>query len=252
MKVLVNGQLIEYKDEGKGKVIILLHGWGDQLSTFDEIAKHLIRKYRVIRLDFPGFGGSPRPLDNWNVGTFATLTSQFLQKLEVKDVYATIGHSFGGRVIIKSVAENLLNPQRVVLIGAAGVRPHQDAKKAAYRVVAKVGKFITSIPGLRGTRQALRKKLYESAGATDYLNAEGMQHTFRNTVNEDLLPYVHLMTQPTLLIWGENDDQTPVADAYAMTNELNDSELIVVEEAGHFVYREKSELVMQKIDEFLK
>jgi len=252
MKVLVNGQLIEYKDEGKGRVIVLLHGWGDQLSTFDEIAKHLVKKYRVIRLDFPGFGGSPKPLDNWNVGTFATLTSQFLKKLEVNDVYAVIGHSFGGRVIIKSVAENLMNPQRVVLIGAAGVKPHQSRKKAVYRVVAKVGKFVTSLPGLRGTRQALRKKLYESAGATDYLNAEGMQHTFRNTVNEDLLPYVHLMTQPTLLIWGEHDDQTPVADAYAMTNELNDSELVVVEEAGHFVYRENAPLVIQEIDGFLK
>ena len=251
MKVLVNGQLIEYKDEGKGKVVLLLHGWGDQLSTFEGLAKHLVKNYRVIRLDFPGFGGSPRPLDNWTVESYARITEGFLNKLEIKDVYAAIGHSFGGRVIIKSIAEKLFDPKKVVLIGAAGVKPRDSGKKAAYKVVAKVGKAVTSLPGLRGARKTLRKKLYESAGATDYLNAEGMQNIFRNTVNEDLLPYVHLIKQPSLLVWGENDDQTPVADAYIMSNELDEAELVVVEDAGHFVHVEKPEVVLKKIDEFL-
>ena len=251
MKVLVNGQLIEYKDEGKGKTIVLLHGWGDQLATFDEMAKHLAKRFRVVRVDFPGFGGSPRPLDTWTVGDYATVTSAFLKKIAADDVYAVIGHSFGGRVIIKAIADKLLHPARVVLIGAAGVKPRQTGRKTAYKVVAKVGKAVTSIPGLRGARNTLRKKLYESAGATDYLYAESMQTIFRNTVNEDLLPYVHSITQPSLLIWGEHDDQTPVADAYVMANELDNAELIVVENTGHFVYRESPTLVFKKIDEFL-
>jgi len=252
MKVLVNGQLIEYKDEGKGSVLVLLHGWGDKMATFNDLAAHLAKNYRVIRLDFPGFGASPRPLDTWTISDYAHLTAAFLNKLGVKDIYTVIGHSFGGRVIIKSIAEKLIDPTKVILIGAAGVKPKQNSKKAAYQVVAKVGKVVTSIPGLRGTQKALRKRLYESAGNTDYLYAEGMQTIFRNTVNEDLLPYVHLIAQPSLLIWGENDDQTPVADAYAMVNELDDSELVVVEDAGHFVFLDKADIVKEKIDEFLK
>jgi pimeloyl-ACP methyl ester carboxylesterase len=252
MKVLVNGQLIGYKDEGKGRVLVLLHGWGDQMATFNELAAHLAKNFRVIRLDFPGFGTSPRPADTWTVGDYANITSEFLTKLGIADVYAVIGHSFGGRVIIKSIGDNILRPKKVVLIGAAGVKPKQSSKKVAYRAVAKVGKVVTSLPGLRGTRQVLRQKLYESAGNTDYLHAEGMQAIFRNTVNEDLLPLVHLITQPSLLVWGENDDQTPVADAYSMSNELDDSELMIVENAGHFVFLDEPALVEQKIDEFLK
>lgn len=251
MKILVGKQLIEYKDEGKGKIIVLLHGWGDQLSTFDEIAKHLSRNFRVIRLDFPGFGASPRPSDSWTVGSYATLTAQFLEKLAVKDIYAVVGHSFGGRVIIKAIAEKLFKTEKVVLIGAAGVKPRQSGKKAVYKVIAKVGKLATSVPGLRGARQALRRKLYESAGSTDYLNAEGMQHIFKNVVGENLLPYVHLITQPSLLIWGEHDDQTPVSDAYMMSNELTNAELVIVRDAGHFVHHENATLVLGKIDEFL-
>lgn len=251
MKVLVNSQLIEYKDEGKGKVVLLLHGWGDSSVTFEGVAKHLAKNYRVIRLDFPGFGGSPRPLDNWTVESYARITEGFLQKLDIQEVYAAVGHSFGGRVIIKSIAEKLFDPKKVILIGAAGVKPRDGGKKAAYKVVAKVGKVVTALPGLRGARKSLRRKLYESAGATDYLDAEGMQNIFRNTVNEDLLPYVHLITQPSLLVWGEHDDQTPVADAYVMSNELNNAELVVIEDAGHFVHVEKPDLVLKKIDEFL-
>jgi len=58
MKVLVNNQLIEYKDEGSGRVVLLLHGWGTNLATFDQLAGHLAKKFRVIRFDFPGFGQS--------------------------------------------------------------------------------------------------------------------------------------------------------------------------------------------------
>ena len=155
-------------------------------------------------------------------------------------------------MIIKAVAEKLFDPKKVILIGAAGVKPHQGVKKASYAAIAKVGKAVTTLPGLRGTRKALRQKLYESAGATDYLNAEGMQAIFRNTVNEDLLPSVHFITQPSLLIWGEHDDQTPVADAYAMSNELDDCELLVVQDAGHFVHVEQPAIVLEKIDGFLK
>lgn len=251
MKVLVNGQLIEYKDEGHGKVLVLLHGWGDRMGTFDAMAAHLSKHFRVIRLDFPGFGSSPRPTDNWTIGDYASMTAEFLKKLAITDLYAIAGHSFGGRVIIKAIGQKLISPEKVILIGAAGVKPKQNGKKAAYKVVAKVGKAVTSLPGLRRTQKALRKRLYESAGATDYLYAEGMQTIFRNTVNEDLLPLVHLISQPSLLIWGENDDQTPVSDAYAMVNELEDSELVVVQDAGHFVFLDNAPIVTEKIEEFL-
>jgi len=252
MKVLVGGQLIEYKDEGKGKVLLLLHGWGANLGSFNDLAKHLSKKYRVIRFDFPGYGASPQPSTDWYIGDYAKLTSELLKKLKIEKLHAVVGHSFGGRVIIKMSALGLLATQKVILLGAAGIKPKQTPKKALYRMIAKTGKAATSLPGLKKVRASLREKFYVAIGSTDYLRSESMQQIFLHTVNEDLLPFVKTVKQPSLLIWGENDDQTPVGDAYRMLNELEDAELFVVEDAGHFVYLDDPEIVYTKIEGFLK
>jgi pimeloyl-ACP methyl ester carboxylesterase len=251
MQIMVNGQLVQYKDEGKGPVVVLLHGWGANLGSFDGITTYLSKKFRVIRIDFPGFGGSPKPADSWGVGEYASLTAAVLGKLEIKNVYAFGGHSFGGRVIIKGIATKVLAAKKLILIDTAGVRPAASAKKSVLRVVAKSGKLVTSLPGLKKLQPALRKRLYAAAGTTDYLEAEAMQKIFLNTINEDLLPYVHELIQPALLMWGENDTETPVADAYKLMNELPDGELLVVPDAGHFVYLDDPSAVQHAMEAFL-
>jgi pimeloyl-ACP methyl ester carboxylesterase len=251
MQIMVNGQLVQYKDEGKGPVIVLLHGWGANLASFDGIVTYLSTQFRVIRFDFPGFGGSPKPADSWGVSEYAQLTAGVLAKLNIRIIFAFGGHSFGGRVIIKGVADKILSSEKVILIDTAGIRPRSSARKNILKVVAKTGKVVTSLPGLRTLRPALRKKLYTAAGTTDYLEADAMQKIFLNTINEDLLPIVSSITQPTLLIWGENDTETPVSDAYMLMNELVDGELLVVPEAGHFVYIDDPLAVQRALEAFL-
>jgi len=252
MKLLVNGQLIEYKKEGTGKTVLLLHGWGMSLGTFDAVAAHLVKKgFSVLRFDFPGYGSSPKPNDVWGVGDYAQLTSDLLKKLKITDLHAVLGHSFGGRVIIKSFAKGLLKPSKVILVGAAGIKPPKSLKKQTFKAAAKVGKAVTSVPGLRQLRTSLRAKLYDAAGSTDYLLAGEMQPIFLKTINEDLLPEVPSINVPTLLIWGENDFETPVKDAVTMERLIKDSRLIVVPEAGHFVYNDDFAAVTKELDLFL-
>ncbi|MEI7689407.1 MAG: alpha/beta hydrolase [Candidatus Saccharibacteria bacterium] len=251
MKVIVNGQLINYVDEGSGPVLLVLHGWGTNLNTFDQLAKHLSKDFRVIRFDFPGFGQSPKPTDDWDVTDYAKLTSDLVQKLKISKVYAVIAHSFGGRVMIKSAKLGLLNPVKVILIGSAGIKPKASAKKLVFKLIAKLGKVATSLPPLKNMRQSLRKKLYSSAGSTDYLNAEKMQPIFLKTIGEDLTSEIASITQPTLLLWGQNDTETPVADARLMLSKLTNGRLAVIDDAGHFVYQDKFEQAVAEIDRFL-
>jgi pimeloyl-ACP methyl ester carboxylesterase len=251
MKLLANGQLVEYSDQGKGKVVVLLHGWGANLHTFDDIAKQLAKNYRVIRIDFPGFGASAVPPQSWRIADYAVLTAEVLEKIGVSSVYALIGHSFGGRVTIKSISIKSVMPDKVVLIGAAGIRSAKTVKKTIYKVVAKAGKAVTAVPGLRQLRSGLRERLYKSAGSTDYLNAGQMKKVFLSTINEDLLPEVSSITQPTLLIWGEQDSETPLSDAYTMRDHLPNAKLVIYPDAGHFVYQEKEKEVMEELEKFL-
>lgn len=251
MKVLVNGQMIEYKDEGSGRVLLLLHGWGTNLATFDQLAGHLAQHFRVIRFDFPGFGQSPKPTDDWSVSDYARLTRDFLDKLKITELQAIVAHSFGGRVAIKYVSLGYQAPQKVVLIGAAGVKPRRLLRKGLYRGVAKIGKLATSLPVLKTIQPTLRKHLYSAAGSTDYLQADQMQKVFLNVIREDLLPEVSHITQPTLLIWGKDDTETPLGDANLILKSLDKGRLVVIPAAGHFVYIEAYDKVIKELDGFL-
>ena len=251
MNIVIEGQLVNYSDEGKGKVVVLLHGWGQTKATFDSLAKTLSKKYRVIRLDFPGFGSSPQPQDDWKIKDYTHLTAALLKKLKIATPHAIIGHSFGGRVIIKGFSTKELTAEKVVLIGAAGPKSSQRLKKVIFKAVAKTGKIVTALPGLRALRPKLRGKLYQAAGSTDYLNAASMQKIFLNTINEDLLPEVSAIDVPTLMIWGEHDGEVPVSVAELMKERLKKAKLTVVPSAGHFVHTDEPDVVGSEIGAFL-
>ncbi len=253
MKVLVDGQLIEYKKDGAGRAVLLLHGWGASLGTFDQLAAHLVKTgHLVYRFDFPGFGASPVPPRAWSVGDYAILTAAFIKKLKIKKLSAIFGHSFGGRVIIKATATSIIEPEKIVLMGAAGIKPPTTLKKHAYIAIAKVGKAATALPGMGRVRESLRGALYKSAGSTDYLLAGAMKETFVKTINEDLAGYLPHINTPTLLVWGEHDTETPLADGKRMQKELKKAELVVLPGAGHFVYSDDAAGTFSAIDRFLK
>lgn len=251
MNVIVEKLLINYKDEGKGKILLFLHGWSADQTAFDDLAKGLSSDFRVIRLDLPGFGQSQVPPESWRVQDYADLVVKFLQKIEVKDVYAGISHSFGGRVTIKLISQNLLQPSKVVFMGAAGIKPKTGARKLAFKSLAKAGRVATNLPVLKKLQPKLRRQLYAKAGADDYLHSGPMRQIFLHTINEDLTDEIGSITQPTLLIWGEDDDQTPVRDGYIFHEKLADSKLVIVPGAGHFVFVDDGAVVTRELRKFL-
>ncbi|MCL2280351.1 alpha/beta fold hydrolase, partial [Candidatus Saccharibacteria bacterium] len=71
MQIVVNKILTNYTDRGAGEVVLLLHGWGSNSAMMDDLAGDLVAKYRVIAVDFPGFGGSSEPETAWTVADYA-------------------------------------------------------------------------------------------------------------------------------------------------------------------------------------
>ncbi len=112
MNTKVDGLNIDYSDVGKGQILVLLHGWARGLSKekYSNLINLLSKNFRVIALDFPGFGGSDQPPCPWGVDSYAKLVVNFLTKLKVKPI-AIIGHSFGGKVAIKLTATNMTRPK---------------------------------------------------------------------------------------------------------------------------------------------
>ena len=252
MKIVANNQLINYVDEGQGKVILLLHGWGANLKSFNNMATQLAKAYRVVRVDFPGFGESSLPPENWVLDDYAQLVKAILDKLKIDTVEAVIAHSFGGRVTIKMHAEGYVAAKKIILVDSGGIKHSASLRNQSFKAIAKIGKQVAKTPGLRKFHDTLRTKLYKSAGSMDYIEAGELQKVFINVINEDLREQAALLTQPSLLLWGENDTETPLNDAYIFHKKIKGSELAVIPNAGHFAYLDQPQQVMARIEAFLR
>jgi pimeloyl-ACP methyl ester carboxylesterase len=136
-------------------------------------------------------------------------------------------------------------------MGSAGIGHSRSLRNQLFKVVAKTGKAVMALPGLGAVRDRLRGRLYQAAGSTDYVDAGPLRPVFVNTINEDLQTDAAKIKIPTLLIWGDLDADTPLADGQRLAGKIPKSRLEVVESAGHYVFVDQPWPVEQLIKEFL-
>jgi len=249
MQIIVQNLAVEYLDEGSGNVILLLHGWQDNLTTFDNLVASMTGSFRIVRLDLPGFGKTEIPSSAWNLDNYIQFVCDFVEKLGIK-VDVLIGHSFGGRIAMKGIASGKIKAKKLVLIGSAGLAKTRTLRNSIIRSSALIGKLALYIPPLLFWRNALRKRIYKVIGS-DYANTGALKDTFVKIISEDLSESAKLIKVPTLLIWGELDIQTTVDDGRKLASLIDGSELKIINEAGHFVHREKTSEVAKYIMEFI-
>lgn len=250
MQVIVDGLLAHYETQGSGKSVLMLHGWGDKLETFNTLASTLSQKYQIIRLDLPGFGASDVPHETWDLSNYAQFVKLFLNKLGVQP-YAVVGHSNGGALAIHACARGDINPDRLVLLAASGVRDRQQLRRLVTKIIAKVGKVVTFWMPIN-IRQKLQKKLYGTIGS-DMLVAPQLQETFKLTVRQDIQEDARRLKLPVLLMYGDDDIATPLKPIGQRLHQLIEgSRLEVIKNADHFVHQTAAPQLGASIMEFLK
>ncbi len=248
MKIIIQNLATEYQDEGVGPVMLFLHGWQDSLRTFDSLVP-LLSSVRIIRLDLPGFGGTEASKEDWDVGHYVKFVADFIQKLDIQ-VDVLVGHSFGGRIIIKGLATKQLQANRAILIASAGVSKNKKLRNIILKIIAKAGGAIAYLPPLSFWREKIRGKIY-SKFSGDYMNSGLLKGTFLKIISEDLSSSAENVDCPVLLIWGADDIDTPPADGKLLSKLISGSELKVINDADHMVHHEKPQEVAQLIREFL-
>ena len=248
--IIVNGQRTHYVDTLEGdKTVLLLHGWGSRSQSFSSLVKEwqTERNYRFIAVDLPGFGGSEVPNQAWSVSDYAEFVKAFLEKLNIASSDYLVGHSLGGRIVIKGVGTGILSANNLVLIASAGAAKRKSARNFLFKFLAKAGKLLTSVWPLSSLRHYLRQRLYRAAGSNDYLEAGAMKETFKKVVEENLLGDARKIKVPTTLVWGERDDVTPLSEGESLRQAIDDSNLEVIIEAEHFVHETHPKEVLDKI-----
>lgn len=243
----INNLKIAYQVEGTGPVVVLLHGWGGEANSFIPVFDRLSRSYQVYALDLPGFGLSEIPPTGWDASGYANFLSAFFDKLNINKAHL-IGHSYGGRISIVMAAEKPEKVDKLILVDSAGIIPPRTMKYHVRISIAKIGRLIRCC-GRIGNR--LADIIAQKVGSKDYREAGPMRATLVKSVNQNLRPLLPKIQASTLLIWGENDTDTPVSFGTIMEKEIPDAELVILKDAGHFSYLDQLPQFCEIVTNFL-
>ena len=241
LEVTVKGIKTHYLEAGEGETVLLLHGWGASVNLYKSVLDVLEKGMHVIAPDMPGVGLTPDPECAWCVDDYLDFIIEFVRTLGIKRL-SLIGHSFGGRVIIKMMSRKNLpfTVDKIVLMDSAGIRPHLSLKKRLKQRIYKISKWILSIGIVKWFYPDALDNLRNRNGSADYNRATPvMRATLVRVVNEDLTHLLPNITRPTLLIWGTKDTATPFSDAEKMNKLIPDSGIVKLEGAGHFAFAEQ-------------
>jgi len=201
------------------KAVVFLHGWGGNCESFKFVKEKLESNIKTVFIDFPPFGKSDEPAEIFSMQDYVNIC---IKIFEINNIQKPIliGHSFGGRVAI--MLASLGYASKLILVNSAGIKPKFNLKKylkiKTYKLLKKIGCTVKS-------------------GSKDYLQlSSNMKKTFVNIVNTFLEKYAILIVIPTIIYWGKKDRETPLYMAKKLNKLIKNSELVVLDNAGHFSY----------------
>jgi pimeloyl-ACP methyl ester carboxylesterase len=231
---------------GEGKPLVVLHGWGKSKETLRPLAQLLSYNRRVGLVDLPGFGAEPPPTGAWGTEEYAEWLAP-----QLEGPCDLLGHSLGARIALRIAHKYPEKANRLILIGAAGLRNRSFKRRVRMHWIKSVRS------GVRCVDKAFRSQIEEHwfrprYGSADYKAAGVLRPTLVRVVNEDLAPILPHVGQRTLLLWGTRDPETPPDMGRRMARALPTSQLIWLEGKGHEPYDGVgSHLCAEMIDEFL-
>lgn len=253
----IDGVSVHFTDTGHQErdAVVIMHGWGCDVSTVASIEAALADGKRVIRIDLPGHGSSTEPplLSDgtpWGVYEYANLVEKLLISLNLVKP-SLIGHSYGGRVAIILGAR--MDLDKIVLVDSAGIKPKRKPKY--YFKVYSFKAMKKLLPFILGEKKAgeIIERRRNKAGSADYRNASPiMRMVMSKSVNQDLRHLLPKISVPTLLVWGEDDTATPLADAKLMEKLIPDSGLVSFKGAGHYSFLDNPAQFRAVIRSFFK
>jgi pimeloyl-ACP methyl ester carboxylesterase len=249
-QIVIDGLVSSYTEAGEGEPVLLLHGWGCSAAIFKDMQTELSKDFRVFAVDFPGFGKSDEPHEVWASMEYADWTETLVRKLNI-NTPAVLGHSFGGK--IAQILNSKIAIRKLILTGSAGLILDADIKKrkgnSKYNAVKNVLEGILPKPLF----DKIKEKMIETIGSADYKSANPhMRNIMKQVIAEDVRDYAEKIAVPTLLIWGENDKDTPPEMGQTLHTIIPDSQLEVFPACGHYAFLDNKVEFLNLTRNFLK
>jgi len=262
--VAVDGVQLHLRDDGPkdAPALLLIHGLGSSLHTWEPWAQGLAGPYRVIRLDLPGSGLSPPDAaGDYSDARSLRLLLALLDHLQLPRA-TLVGHSMGGRLAWSFAAAYPQRVARLVLVAPDGFASpgFEYDKPAAVPAVLGLMRQVLPRPLLR---MNLAPAYADQAQLTDALldryfdlirapgARQAMLQRMRQTVLTDPLPKLARISAPTLLLWGAQDAMIPLANAQDYLRAIPDSRLVQIDGVGHLPQEEDPQRGLDALRVFL-
>lgn len=251
------------KAQTHAPAVVMLHGFGASLQTWDAWAEGLASTHRVIRIDLPGSGLSPPdPAHDYRDERSLQMLTALLDQLGLPRV-SLVGHSMGGRIAWTFAAQHPERIDKLVLVAPDGFASLGFEYGKPTDVPAMLGlmRHVLPKPLLRMNLQAAyaRPESLTDAVTTRYHDLilapgarQAMLDRLQQTVLQEPGPLLRQIKAPTLLVWGEADAMIPFANARDYLQAVAGSRLVSWPQVGHLPQEEAAEQSLKAVADFLR
>jgi len=259
--VKLDGIKVRYLESGKGEKnhILFIHGLGSAADRWMKIPEAL-SDFHSMAIDLPGFGESDKPVNiNYTINEFRKFIISFLKEVSFNDEKTTIiGHSLGGYIASEIAIQHQNNVNQLVLIDPSGTLNEPTPILNEYLDAAMS-------PTIDNVRKAFEKMVADPKrvpsqlveGFIRRINMPNAKDAFKSTLANSATTQIGLerLRQinkiPTLILWGADDRVIPLEHSKVFKDTILDSQLEIIEDAGHAPFAEKPEQVSKILKEFL-
>ena len=288
-------------DETNRPLLVMLHGWGANADLFAQTIDFLSGAYHVAAPDLPGFGKSQEPVEPYDLNDYVDFAAAFTNHVirlknecqscgrmdtesagdnlqaKSKSVQGNdaagdrepevifLGHSHGGRVILRLLARAAANEaadgigegfgfhvNKAILTDSAGIVPEKTQAQKKRTARYKRYKTLLTKTGLTKMAPWLMDRLQKKYGSADYAAASPvMRQSMVKVVNTDLRAEMPSIRIPVLLIWGDADTATPLSDGKEMERLMPEAGLAIIPGGTHFCFLENPILYHRILGSFL-
>ena len=268
----INGTNVHYRDVGNSNdsiPIVLMHGTGSSLHTYDFWSDNLKSTNRIIRMDLPAFGlTGPFVKNDYSISNYTFFLKEFLNSLNIKECIL-IGNSLGGEIAWRFAIAEPLMVKKLVLIDASGYPSISKSVPIAFKLakIPVLNNLLTYITPRFLVRASIENVYFDKSKISDSLVNRYFDLTLRKgnrkaivdrlkgsttlTNGKKTHASIKKIKKPTLIIWGSDDQLIPVENAYKFNNDITNSKLIVMQQTGHVPMEEKPIESLKFVIDFL-
>jgi len=264
-ELMLDGHRVLYREAGEGEPAILVHGWTGSSYDWIKLIPLIAQKHRVVSPDLIGFGLSDKPRIPHRLETYTGLIAKLADALGLNRFHI-VGNSMGGQIAAAFAIEHPDRLLTLALLDAAGVSPHAPALLGLGRFPGLVA-FLLGRVSLPLYDFYYRKfgPYYDSSFLTPD-DVRGHYHSFGNREGAyaaaqclaqilhspaaRLDKKLHRIKLPTLIVWGKEDPQLPLAMSEVFLREIPFARRVLLDRCGHCPHEEHPELLRQILEDF--